>query len=339
MHRDHPHCPLPAPVFCSSTTPNATRSGTTKPLPVCLTRLVLRTSLPTLYHVHTHLTSAHHRYAALSFLDARVALVSDNPLRTAAGYSTPLPSVGPAASIPRRIRCFPRHTPAATISGTASLSSSLTPGLLAQRLSRASHTTTVFSRIPPSPLGGCASVHPQPGVHDHRPPRPFLLAGVPLVASALAATSSVGAILLQACIRHSAETRRAASASSAASAAPVAYLLRRLCRLTPCCDVPVRRAHHMRQSLPIPSAPFSASPPFLIAYAYRIPAAATTLCVSTQLIYAHFGISAPPPLAQRAVPGSEEGQCGRLQREIAAHTQREDTSQWAPAAIAGTVRA
>ncbi|KAJ7300698.1 hypothetical protein DFH08DRAFT_1090511 [Mycena albidolilacea] len=50
MHRDHPHCPLPAPAFCSSTTPNATRSGTTKPLPGCLTRLVLTTSPPTLYH-------------------------------------------------------------------------------------------------------------------------------------------------------------------------------------------------------------------------------------------------------------------------------------------------
>ncbi|KAJ7674465.1 hypothetical protein B0H14DRAFT_3908949 [Mycena olivaceomarginata] len=44
-------------------------------------------------------------------------------------------------------------------------------------------------------------------------------------------------------------------------------------------------------------------------------------------------LSAPPPLAQRAAPGSEEGQCGR---EIAAHMQREDTPQWAPAAIAGT---
>ncbi|KAJ7300707.1 hypothetical protein DFH08DRAFT_1090517 [Mycena albidolilacea] len=44
MRRDHPHCPLPAPAFCSSTTPNATRSGTTKPLPASLKRPVLRTS-------------------------------------------------------------------------------------------------------------------------------------------------------------------------------------------------------------------------------------------------------------------------------------------------------
>jgi hypothetical protein len=47
-------------------------------------------------------------------------------------------------------------------------------------------------------------------------------------------------------------------------------------------------------------------------------------------------LSAPLLLAQRAAPGSEEGPCGRLQRKIAAHTQREDTPQWAPAAIAGT---
>ncbi|KAJ7339905.1 hypothetical protein DFH08DRAFT_247764 [Mycena albidolilacea] len=57
MHRDHPHCPLPAPAFCSSTTPNATRSGTKKSLPASLARPVLTTSPPTLYHVHTHLTS------------------------------------------------------------------------------------------------------------------------------------------------------------------------------------------------------------------------------------------------------------------------------------------
>ncbi|KAJ7348712.1 hypothetical protein DFH08DRAFT_866402, partial [Mycena albidolilacea] len=116
----------------------------------------------------------------------------------------PLPSVGPAASIPYRIGCFPRHPPATTISGTAPLSSS--PDACSSRaapLSCAAHplhaqrlpsTTTVFSRIPPSPLGACASVHPQPGVHDHRraqrPPRPLLLAGMPLVTSALAATSS-----------------------------------------------------------------------------------------------------------------------------------------------------
>ncbi|KAJ7864424.1 hypothetical protein B0H14DRAFT_3862535 [Mycena olivaceomarginata] len=155
---------------------------------------------------------------ALSFLDARVALVRDDPLRSVAGYATPLPSVGPAASIPHRIRYFPRHPPATTISGTAPLSSSTDAcssraaplagaahPLRVQRLPAfpivpvalvaVRHTTTVFSWTPPSPLGACASVHPQPGLHDHRrtqrPPRPFLLAGVPLVVSALAATSSV----------------------------------------------------------------------------------------------------------------------------------------------------
>ncbi|KAJ7306977.1 hypothetical protein DFH08DRAFT_901524, partial [Mycena albidolilacea] len=152
----------------------------------------------------------------------------------------PLPSLGPAASIPHRIRCFPRRPPATTISGTAPLSSppgacssraaplaGATHPLRVQRLPSflivpvaliaASHTTTVFSRIPPSLLGACPSVHPQPGVHDHQhaqcPPRPFLLAGAPLVASALAATPS--APLHSKPAFASAETRRAASASSA----------------------------------------------------------------------------------------------------------------------------
>ncbi|KAJ7300704.1 hypothetical protein DFH08DRAFT_908143, partial [Mycena albidolilacea] len=149
----------------------------------------------------------------------------------------PFPSVGPAASIPHRIRCFPRHPPATTISGTAPLSSSPTPDPLAQCLSRAPHIPCVrsayrrslsspwHSSLPGTPrpssagfrphFGARASVHPQPGVHDHRraqcPPRTFLLAGVPLVASALVATSSVGAIPLEACIRHSADTTRSLS--------------------------------------------------------------------------------------------------------------------------------
>jgi hypothetical protein len=87
----------------------------------------------------------------------------------------------------------------------------------------ARHTTIVFSRVPPSSLGASASMHPQPGVHDHRraqrPPRSFLLVGVP---RCLRSRCDVfGAIPLQACTRYSAETRRAASASSAAYAAPV----------------------------------------------------------------------------------------------------------------------
>ncbi|KAJ7854039.1 hypothetical protein B0H14DRAFT_2757025, partial [Mycena olivaceomarginata] len=112
-----------------------------------------------------------------------------------------------------------------------------------------------------------------------------------------------------------------------------------------------RRAHYMRQSLPIPCSPFSASPramtilaasgskhsmrrtsdmhpphPFPIADVHPRHNSPTRTSV----------LSAPPPLAHRAAPGSEEGQHGRLQREIAAQTQREDTPQWAPAAIAGT---
>jgi hypothetical protein len=255
MHCDHPHCPLPVPAFCGSTTPNATRSGTTKPLPGCLTRPVL-TSLPTLYHVHTHLTSAHHRYAAQLFLDARVALVSDDPLRTAAGYATPLQSVGPAASIPHRIRCFPRHPSATTISGTALLSSSPTPGPLAQRLSRAS-CIPCARHYRPRRTHRCQPHHDRlqpdsaltsrrlrlrasPARCTRRPACPAPATTVPSRGRAtrcLRARCDVfGAIPLQACIRHLAETRRVASAWSAASAAPVAYLLRRLLRLTPCCE-------------------------------------------------------------------------------------------------------
>ncbi|KAJ7318860.1 hypothetical protein DFH08DRAFT_397612 [Mycena albidolilacea] len=99
----------------------------------------------------------------------------------------------------------------------------------------ARHTTTVFSRIPPSPLGACASVHPQPGVNDHRrtqrPLRPFLLASVPPVASALAATSS------------------APSHSKPASATQQKHDAQ-----------PQRRLQHLQHRLPIACVGFVASP-------------------------------------------------------------------------------
>jgi hypothetical protein len=53
MHIDYQHSPPPASAFCSSTTPNATCSVTTKLLPACLTRAALTTSPPTPYHAHT----------------------------------------------------------------------------------------------------------------------------------------------------------------------------------------------------------------------------------------------------------------------------------------------
>ncbi|KAJ7797355.1 hypothetical protein B0H14DRAFT_3887111 [Mycena olivaceomarginata] len=270
---------------------------------------------------HTHLTSAHQRYAAqpaLSFFVACVALGGGDP-RTAAGYATPLPSVEPAASTPHRTLVRSRHPPGTTISGTAPLSSSPDACSSRARGRRASpvHTTIAFSRIPPSPLGACASVHPQPAVRDdrraQRPPRPFLLAGVPLVASALAATSSAPSHSKPASAtqqEHDAQPQRRlqhlqhrlpiACVAFVASPHPATFL--------------VRRAHYMRQSFPIPSTPFSASPhaatilaasgskhrmrrtldmhPHPLFPSPTSTAPATTVCVipsSTQLTYAHFG--------------------------------------------------
>ncbi|KAJ7318834.1 hypothetical protein DFH08DRAFT_397406 [Mycena albidolilacea] len=208
-----------------------------------------------LYHVHTHLTSAHHRYAALPFLDARVALVSDDPLRTAAGYATPF---GPAASISHRIRCFPRHPPATTISGTAPLSSSPDAWSLARRLSRESRIPCVRP-YRPRRTHCCQAYYdrlqPDSALTSRRlrlrasPARCIRPPACPTPATAVpsrgrtsrclrARCDAFGTIPLQACIHPSAETRRAASASSAASAAPVANCLRRLRCLIPCCDVP-----------------------------------------------------------------------------------------------------
>ncbi|KAJ7798180.1 hypothetical protein B0H14DRAFT_3886626 [Mycena olivaceomarginata] len=158
---------------------------------------------PMLYHVHTHLTSAHHRYAGAVVprcarcprqrrSSAHCSWICDTiplhpfPIAYAVSLATRprRPSLGPPHSLlPRRL----------VLSRSASHGRRASPAraLVAPvALIAARHTPTVFSRIPPSPLGACASVHPQPGVHDYRPPRLFLLAGVPLVASALAATSS-----------------------------------------------------------------------------------------------------------------------------------------------------
>jgi hypothetical protein len=63
--------------------------------------------------------------------------------------------------------------------------------------------------------------------------------------------------------------------------------------------------------------------PFPIADAYRIPAPATTVCVIPSSTHSGTIRAA----AACAAPGSEEEQHGLPQREIAAHTQREDTLQ------------
>ncbi|KAJ7798200.1 hypothetical protein B0H14DRAFT_3886639 [Mycena olivaceomarginata] len=344
---------------------------------------------PMLYHVHTHLTSAHHRYAGAVVprcarcprqrrSSAHCSWICDTiplhpfPITYAVSLATRprRPSLGPPHSLlPRRL----------VLSRSASHGRRASPAsalVVPVALIAARHTPTVFSRIPPSPLGACASVHPQPGVHDYRPPRLFLLAGVPLVASALAATSSAPS--------HS---KPASATQQKHDAQPqcrlqhlqhrFAYLLRWLRRLTACCDVP-----HGILTLALPAsacrtppiqcaspaaAPFSASPraatilaasgskhsmrrtpdmhphslfpspTLIVSLPPRRPSASSQARHSSPTRTSV--LSAPPPLAQRAAPGSEEGQCGRLQREIVAHTQREDTPQWAPVAIAGTVRA
>ncbi|KAJ7811537.1 hypothetical protein B0H14DRAFT_1470193 [Mycena olivaceomarginata] len=185
----------------------------------------------------------------------RVALIRDDPLRTAAGYATPLLSVGPAASIPHRILCFPRHPPATTISGTAPLSSS--PDACSSRaapLAGAAHPLRAplsppsHSSLPGTPRPSSAGLTPRrlrlrasPARCTRPPacPAPRHGRSFSRATRCLRARCDVfGAIPLQACIRHSAKTRRAASASSAASAAPVANRLRRLRRFTACCDVP-----------------------------------------------------------------------------------------------------
>jgi hypothetical protein len=226
---------------------------------------VLTTSPPALYHAHTHLTSTHHRYAAqpaLSFLDARVALVSDDPLRTAAEYATRFPSVGPAASIPHRIRCFPRHPPATTISGTASLSSPpdacssrAAPTVAPYRFPSTHRCRAHHDRLQPDSAltSRRLRLRESPARCTRRPACPAPATAVPSRGRAIrclhARCDGFGAIPLQACIRHSAETCRAASASFTASAAPVANRLRRLRRLTACCDVP-RGA--LTPALPLP---------------------------------------------------------------------------------------
>ncbi|KAJ7348707.1 hypothetical protein DFH08DRAFT_1000708 [Mycena albidolilacea] len=263
MHRDHLHCPLPAPAFCSSTTPNAMRSGTTEPLPACLMRSVLMTSPPMLYHVHTHLTSTHHRYAAqLTILCALLPNMRHHS--RAWGLLHPFS---------HDIRCFPRHPCTTTIAGTAPLFFPPTPVPLAQRLSWVLRIPCVCSTYrrplsfpshsspPGTPrlsLAGFCS-HLSPAVHDHRraqrPPRPFLLVGVPLVTSTLAATSSAPS--------HS----KPISATQQKHDAWPQHLQHRL--PVTCVAFVVsphaatflgRRVDHMRQSLPIPSALFSASP-------------------------------------------------------------------------------
>ncbi|KAJ6530165.1 hypothetical protein B0H19DRAFT_1273832 [Mycena capillaripes] len=112
---------------------------------------------------------------------------SYDPQHSRLECAIPPPCPAPYASIPSRIRCFPRLPPATTISGTALLSPS-TPAPLAQTqlppplacaahpprgqhllppfhvaviaLTAARRTTTAFSRFPPPPSGACAWAHP-----------------------------------------------------------------------------------------------------------------------------------------------------------------------------------
>ncbi|KAJ7697742.1 hypothetical protein B0H14DRAFT_3904938 [Mycena olivaceomarginata] len=247
---------------------------------------------------------------ALSFLDACVALVGDDSLRTAAGYATLLPSVGPAASIPHRIRCFARHPPETTISGTAPLSSPPKPVPLAQCLSRAPRIPCVrsaYRRSPSFPSHSSLPSTPRPDstltsrrlclraslARCTRPP------ACPAPATAVlsrghatrclrARCDVFGTIPLQACIRHSAEIRRAQ---------PQRRLQHLQHRLPVACVTFVAsphaatvlvRAHRMRQSFPIPSAPFSASlvlRPFSPLQAPSIACAAPPICTPT--VFSH----------------------------------------------------
>ncbi|KAJ7462559.1 hypothetical protein FB451DRAFT_472137 [Mycena latifolia] len=202
------------------------RLATAKPLSPCLTHPEPTASPPTPYHAHT-LTPGPRAPQIRCAAGAVVPRCARCPCqrRSSAHRSRDVRHlcVAPAASSPRRIRSFPRLSPVTTISGTAPLSPSAPtpfaqpqlpsapPPACAAHPPRAQHllppysiaaialiatrrTTTVFSRILPSPLGACASAHARPDVHYHlraqRLPRPFLLAGVPRVASALPATSS-----------------------------------------------------------------------------------------------------------------------------------------------------
>ncbi|KAJ7731965.1 hypothetical protein B0H14DRAFT_3899158 [Mycena olivaceomarginata] len=332
---------------------------------------------------HTHLTSAHQRYAAQPALSFFVAWVCDTT-----------PERGARCIHPHRTLVRSRHPPGTTISGTAPLSSSPDACSLAlagaahplcvQRLPAfpifpvvpiaARHTTIAFSRIPPSPLGACASVHPQPAVRDdrraQRPPRPFLLAGVPLVASALAATSSAPSHSKPASATQQNTTRSLSVVCSicspgcqspASPSSPHRILRRSSWYSDP--DAPrfrlSRTADPMRitsgvcttcdnpsPSLALRSAPLPMLRPFSPLQAPSIACAAPSICTPTPFSHRRrlsypcprddrlrhpkldhnsptrtSVLSARAALAQRAAPGSEEGQCGRPQHEIAAHTR------------------
>ncbi|KAJ7318842.1 hypothetical protein DFH08DRAFT_397508 [Mycena albidolilacea] len=208
---------------------------------------------PTLYHFDTHLTSAHHRYASAVIPRCARCLLQRQSSAQCSWISDPTPERGP--------RCIhsPSHTlfpspparddhlwdyptlffPNAWSSRAAPLTGVAHPHARAPivpvALVAVRHTTTVFSRThlsAPAPPCIPSQVYTTTGVPSARHGRSFSRRAT----RCLRARCDVfGAIPLQACIRHSAETRRAASASSAPSAAPVANCLRRLRRLTACC--------------------------------------------------------------------------------------------------------
>ncbi|KAJ7674464.1 hypothetical protein B0H14DRAFT_995283 [Mycena olivaceomarginata] len=95
------------------------------------------------------------------------ALPSDDPLRTAAGYSTPLPSMGPAASIAYTVSLSTRPR-----RPTLRLPHSLlprTPVPLAQRLSRAPRIPCVCSAYRRSPSSPSLPGTPRPSSAGFRP--------------------------------------------------------------------------------------------------------------------------------------------------------------------------
>ncbi|KAJ6582265.1 hypothetical protein B0H19DRAFT_525600 [Mycena capillaripes] len=121
------------------------------------------------------------------------------------------------------------------------------------------HTTTVFSRIPPPPLGAWAHSR-QDDYHRRaqRPPRPFFLVRAPLVASALAVASAAPS--------HSKPASVTQQKRDAQPQRRLQHLHRRLRRLFAHCDIPrgiltpvlpasACRAPPIRRTIPAACAP------------------------------------------------------------------------------------
>ncbi|KAJ7854035.1 hypothetical protein B0H14DRAFT_3449823 [Mycena olivaceomarginata] len=256
-------------------------------------RPVLATSPPTLYDVHTHLTSAHpdtprsrRCHSSLCALPSWAAIlcILQLDMRRHSRAWGPLHPFPIAYAIPLAT-CPRRGLPHSLLPPT--------PVPLAQRLSRALRIPCAHrDRLQPDSaftsrrLRRSAS---QPGVHDHRrsqrPQRPFLLAGVPLVASALAATSSAPSHFNPASAtqqKHDAQPQR--RLQQLQHRLPVAYVA--FAASPHAATFLVRRAHYMRQSLPIPSAPSAPIPvlrPFSPLQAPSTACATPPICTPTPL--------------------------------------------------------